>query len=204
MILASKSPRRRQLLEELGFTLEVVDASIDETRLAGEDACSLVSRLARLKAEAGLAAAVKSGLVARDPDGLLVAADTIVWDDDGDVLGKPADEADATRMLARLSGAVHRVSTGVCAVALSPDGHEAARSHFVETTVVEFWPLADEQIAAYVATGEPMDKAGAYGIQGAGRLLVHGIRGDYFNVVGLPVSRLAREIEALKKGLRES
>ena len=179
MILASQSPRRRQLLEELGYELEVLPADIDEARREDEAPVALVGRLAEQKADASLAAARARGIA--DKDGLLVAADTIVWDDEGDVLGKPADAADAARMLRELS----------------EDLEELGRSAFVETTDVEFWPLSDAQIASYVATGEPMDKAGAYGIQGLGRLLVRGIRGDYFSVVGLPVSRLARELEAL-------
>lgn len=195
MILASQSPRRRQLLEELGYTLEVLPADINETRRSGESPDGLVCRLAEQKAEASLELARAEGL--RDPDGLLVAADTIVWDDEGDVLGKPADEADAARMLRSLSGRTHRVSTGCCVIRLGEGLTELGRSAFVETTDVEFWPLTDEQVAAYVASGEPMDKAGAYGIQGLGRLLVRGIRGDYFSVVGLPVSRLARQIDAL-------
>lgn len=195
MILASQSPRRRQLLEELGYELEVLPADIDEARREDEAPAALVGRLAEQKADASLAAARARGIA--DKDGLLVAADTIVWDDEGDVLGKPADEADAARMLRELSGKIHHVSTGCCALRLSEDLEELGRSAFVETTDVEFWPLSDAQIASYVATGEPMDKAGAYGIQGLGRLLVRGISGDYFSVVGLPVSRLARELEAL-------
>lgn len=156
----------------------------------------LVGRLARQKAEASRQAA--SGLGVQDPDGLLVASDTIVWDDAGHVLGKPADVADAKRMLRELSGHVHHVSTGCCVFVLGPDGEELRAESFVETTDVEFWPLSEAQIDAYVATGEPLDKAGAYGIQGRGRVLVRGIRGDYFTVVGLPVSRLVREIEQLR------
>ena len=185
MILASQSPRRRQLLEELGYTLEVLPADIDETRHSGESPDGLVRRLAEQKAEASLELARAEGV--RDSDGLLVAADTIVWDDEGD----------AACMLRSLSGKTHRVSTGCCVIRLGEGLTELGRSAFVETTDVEFWPLSDEQVAAYVASGEPMDKAGAYGIQGLGRLLVRGIRGDYFSVVGLPVSRLARQIDAL-------
>lgn len=195
MILASQSPRRRQLLEELGYRLEILPADIDESRAPGEGPVELVGRLARQKAEASRALAAEQGV--EDADGLLVAADTIVWDDAGDVLGKPADAADAARMLRELSGHVHHVSTGCCAMHLGAGcGLLSARS-FVETTDVEFWPLTEAQVGAYVASGEPMDKAGAYGIQGRGRLLVRGIKGDYFSVVGLPVSRLAREIEEM-------
>ncbi|WP_321973537.1 Maf family protein [Paratractidigestivibacter sp.] len=195
MILASQSPRRRQLLEELGYTLAILPADIDEAPQPSETPVELVCRLAEQKAEASRLLATERGLV--DADGLLVAADTIVWDDEGRVLGKPADEEDARRMLRALAGRIHHVSTGCCAVALGDGLAAKKRASFVETTDVEFWPLNDAQIDVYIASGEPMDKAGAYGIQGKGRVLVRGIRGDYFSVVGLPVSRLAREIEAL-------
>lgn len=196
MILASQSPRRRELLEELGYELAILPADIDESARAEETPVELVERLAQQKAEASRALAAQEG--ATDEDGLLVAADTIVWDDEGHVLGKPRDAADAKRMLEELSGKTHHVSTGCCVVVLG-DGCEATSvESFVETTDVEFWPLNETQVNAYVATGEPMDKAGAYGIQGRGRVLVRGIRGDYFSVVGLPVSRLARAIERLR------
>ncbi len=198
MILASQSPRRRQLLEELGYRLTVVPADIDETPSPDETPVQLVERLSREKAEATRRAAAEEGL--EDPDGLLVAADTIVWDDSGNALGKPSDADDARRMLGELSGRAHHVSTGCCLMELGPDGEAAATVSFVETTDVEFWPLSEAQINAYVATGEPMDKAGAYGIQGRGRVLVREIRGDYFSVVGLPVSRLVRTIEGLGRG----
>ncbi len=196
MILASQSPRRRQLLEELGYDLTVLPADIDESVHEDETPVGLVERLARQKAEASRAVAAKDGIV--DPDGLLVAADTIVWDDAGHVLGKPADAQDAKRMLGELSGHVHHVSSGCCLIVLGSDATAARVESFVETTDVEFWPLNEAQIDAYVATGEPLDKAGAYGIQGRGRVLVRGIRGDYFSVVGLPVSRLARLIDELR------
>ncbi len=198
MILASQSPRRRQLLEELGYSLTIVPADIDETPSPDETPVQLVERLSREKAEATRRAAAEEGL--EDPDGLLVAADTIVWDDSGNALGKPSDADDARRMLGELSGRAHHVSTGCCLMELGPDGEAAAAVSFVETTDVEFWPLSEAQINAYVATGEPMDKAGAYGIQGRGRVLVREIRGDYFSVVGLPVSRLVRTIEGLGRG----
>ena len=196
MILASQSPRRRQLLEELGYELTVLPADIDETAHAAETPVELVERLAREKAEASRAVAARNGV--SDPDGLLGAADTIVWDDEGHVLGKPVDASDAKRMLGELAGRTHHVSSGCCLMVLGKDNQAAKVESFVETTDVEFWPLSEAQIDAYVATGEPMDKAGAYGIQGRGRVLVHGIQGDYFSVVGLPVSRLARLIECVR------
>lgn len=191
MILASQSPRRRELLSEAGFELEIRPADIDEARLDGESPVELVARLASQKAEAA-----RSALDHVPADGLLVAADTIVWMG-SEALGKPADELDAARMLRELSGRTHHVSTGVCAMRLASDASALSAVTFVETTAVTFWELTEAEILAYVATGEPMDKAGAYGIQGAGRVLVSGIEGDYANVVGLPVSRLLRELGGL-------
>ena len=191
LILASQSPRRLEILTEAGFDLEVIPADIDETRRPEERPVDLVGRLAAEKAEA-----VRASLCVVPDDRLLVAADTIVWMAD-EALGKPVDGPDAARMLRELSGHTHQVSTGVCAMRLADDGAVAASTTFVETTEVTFWELTDEEIQAYVETGEPLDKAGAYGIQGAGRLLVKRISGDYLNVVGLPVARLVREVAKL-------
>lgn len=184
MILASASPRRKQILEEAGYSIEIAPQDVDETPLSGETPPELVERLARMKADAARAAAPSA-------DETIVAADTIVWNEAGAVLGKPRDAADARRMLEELSGRTHFVSTGVALVK-----GEATRS-FVETTEVEFFELSESEIEDYVASGEPADKAGAYGIQGLGRMLVKGIRGDYYNVVGLPVARLVRELREL-------
>ena len=151
MILASQSPRRYELLSDAGFSLEVVPADIDETRLPGENPVDLVLRLAAEKAEA-----VRTQLSRQPEDGLLVAADTIVWMG-GEALGKPTDADDARRMLEELSGRTHLVSTGVCAMALAADGSCAAQTSFVETTEVTFWNLSSAEIDAYVATGEPLD-----------------------------------------------
>lgn len=197
MILASQSPRRRELLADAGFELTVVPADIDETRLPEEKPVDLVLRLAKQKAEA-----VRATLGEAPSDELLVAADTIVWMGD-EALGKPTDALDAVAMLRELSGRTHHVSTGVCALRLSPEGRAIARTSFVETTDVTFWELTEAEIAAYVDTGEPQDKAGAYGIQGAGRLLVKSIEGDYSNVVGLPIARLVRELGKLYKGEKD-
>lgn len=197
MILASQSPRRRELLADAGFELTVVPADIDETRLPEEKPVDLVLRLSEQKAEAVRAAQDKT-----PSDELLVAADTIVWMGD-EALGKPADTPDAAAMLRELSGRTHHVSTGVCAMRLSPEGTAIARTSFVETTGVTFWELTEAEIAAYVDTGEPQDKAGAYGIQGAGRLLVKSIEGDYSNVVGLPIARLVRELAKLYEGEKD-
>lgn len=192
MYLASQSPRRRQLLEAAGFSLTIVPANIDETRQEGETPTHLVERLARQKAEA-----TRGSLAGRATEDVLLAADTIVWTEDGDVLGKPVDVKAACAMLQELSGRTHHVSTGVCLMHLDPTAKALATRSFVETTRVSFFDLTDEEIRAYVASGEPMDKAGAYGIQGRGRLLVSGIEGDWANVVGLPVARVVRELEAL-------
>ena len=178
-ILASASPRRRELLALAGLRFEVRVADVDETIPPGQDAAEAACSLARQKAEA----------VAADcPDSCVIAADTVVVLDNI-ILGKPADEADAARMLRLLSGREHRVVTGVC-IALGN-----RRRVFSRETRVRFYALRDCEIEQYVATGEPMDKAGAYGIQGRGGLLAKSIAGDYFNVVGLPIASLVRELE---------
>ena len=186
MILASQSPRRIELMREAGYNIRVIPADIDETPFDGEAPLTLVERLARAKAAAVAA-------VDAEPNELTVAADTIVTFD-GQILGKPANEDDARTMLRELSGRTHQVATGVCIVkagdAAAP--HAAESLSFVDVTDVTFYELTEEQIEHYVASGEPMDKAGAYGIQGYGCLLVEGISGDYFNVVGLPVCRLGK------------
>jgi septum formation protein len=176
VILASQSPRRRELLALVGIPHEVRPADIDETYLPGEPPRDHTERLAREKAVA---------IAAAEPDALVIGSDTIVVVD-GDVLGKPADAPDAERMLARLSGRTHVVMTGV-AVAW----HGVTRSA-VEEVDVAFHRLSAREIAEYVATREPMDKAGAYGIQGYGATIVARVAGDYFAVMGLPLQRLVR------------
>ncbi len=171
-MLASASPRRKQLLELLGLTPEVVATNTDETWRNGEAPALHVERLAREKAAAG----ARNGAV-------VVGADTDVVID-GQILGKPLDEAEARAMLRRLAGREHEVFTGV-AVA-----YGRRLESGVERTLVRFRSLDDETIAAYVATGEPMDKAGAYGIQGFGAVLVERIEGDYFTVMGLALGLL--------------
>jgi len=178
-ILASASPRRRELLALAGISFEIHVPDVEERIPAGQGAAEAACSLARQKAEA---------IAVDAPEVCVIAADTVVVLDDI-ILGKPADEADAARMLRLLSGREHRVITGVC---LALNGR---RRVFFQETRVRFYPLHDDEIAAYVATGEPMDKAGAYGIQGRGALLVEGIAEDYFNVVGLPIARLVRELE---------
>lgn len=179
LVLASGSPRRRDLLAATGMHFEIVPADVDETLLPGESAEDLTARLAVAKARA-----VRDAL---EPGPLLViGADTVVVLDD-EILGKPVDADDAARMLRRLSGRTHRVLTGVAVVA----GEWSPRID-VTTTRVTFRPLTDDEIGEYVATGEPLDKAGAYGIQGAGGALVESIDGPYDNVVGLPVASVRR------------
>ncbi len=184
MILASQSPRRIELMREAGYDITVQPADIDETPLLDESPLQLVERLARAKAQT---------IVERlnDPSEIVVAADTIVAIDN-EKLGKPHDAAEAAAMLRRLSGRTHQVATGVCIA------QGDVCDSFIEVTDVTFYELSDAQIETYVATGEPLDKAGAYGIQGTGgRLLVQGINGDFYNVVGLPIARVVRHIDRL-------
>ncbi len=174
VILASQSPRRRELLTLVGIAHEVRPADIDEAYLNGEEPAAHAERLAREKVAAVSVA---------DPDALVIGSDTIVVVD-GDVLGKPRDEAHAAEMLARLSGRSHIVMT-----AIAVDYRGAIRSAG-EHVGVTFHSLDADDIGAYIATREPMDKAGAYGIQGYGATIVQRVDGDYFAVMGLPLQRL--------------
>jgi septum formation protein len=180
LVLASASPRRRELLALAGLCFEVHPANIPEDLLPDEEPVAYVTRLAREKAEH-----VYGQLAQTRPEKNLVVlgADTTVTFD-GHILGKPEDAADAARMLRLLSGRAHRVATGVALA--SAAGTVAA----CEITEVWFKPLTEDEIAAYIATGEPMDKAGAYAIQGLAARWIPRIEGCYFNVVGLPVARL--------------
>ena len=195
MILASQSPRRREILERAGFSFTVHAADIDETPLDGEKPVELVERLARTKAHATVALAREMG------ETIVVAADTVVWAPEIGVLGKPADEQDAIRMLTLLSGRTHFVSTGVSIIALQEAS--TVEHTFHETTDVTFHTLQNAWIRAYVASGEPLDKAGAYAIQGRGAVLVKSIDGDYDNVVGLPLARLVRELNVVAQDGRD-
>lgn len=179
LILASASPRRAELLAAAGIPFEVRPADVDESVLPGEPADAYVRRVAREKALAAGAGA---------PRAPILGADTVVVAD-GEILGKPRDAEDARRMLRGLSGISHRVLTGVCLVpAGSAEGGDARAEVRVAATTVEFAALTDEEIAWYVSTGEPMDKAGAYAIQGFASRFVTRIDGSYSNVVGLPVA----------------
>ena len=175
IVLASGSPRRKELLTQMGLTFRVVVSDADETVDAALPPGEQVRIISRRKADATAA------LVG--PEALVIAADTIV-SLDGAVMGKPHSRAEAVEMLTRLSGNTHTVYTGFTL-------RKGEQIHTdTEATAVTFRPLSEGEIAAYVDTGEPMDKAGAYGIQGVGALLVSGISGDYFNVMGFPVCRV--------------
>lgn len=179
IILASASPRRRELLKYAVPEFDVIPADIDETLPADTPAEKSAEYLAVQKAK---------HIAALYPDSLVIGSDTVVISE-GEILGKPRDEADAARMLKKLSGKTHSVITGVCVVC----GTKC--ESFSQETRVKFYPLSDDEIAAYIATGDPMDKAGAYGIQSGGCILAEGIEGDFFNVVGLPVARLKRLLD---------
>jgi len=192
LVLASASPRRRELLAQAGFSFEVHPAHIPEDPLPGEDPIAYVVRLAREKAEAvftQLSAEQRSPENAAAPQ--VLGADTTVTLDN-QILGKPEDATHAARMLRMLSGRTHRVITGVAVVTSS--GAQVA----AEVTAVQFLTLSDEEIAAYIATGEPMDKAGAYAIQGRAARWIPRIQGCYFNVVGLPIALVSTLLESVK------
>lgn len=177
LILASSSPRRQRLLADLGLRFEVRPAEVDETVFPDEDPDGYVERLARAKAEAVV-----------EPGEVVIGADTTVVHR-GVVLGKPAHPAEAAAMLRRLSGETHTVHSGVAVATLDEGGLQVVSA--VERTMVRMLDLTDDEIAAYVASGEPLDKAGAYALQGLGALLVESVTGSPSNVVGLPLHRLA-------------
>ena len=178
--LASGSPRRREILEQLGLHLERIHADIDESVLPGEDAVAYTERLAREKAEAGWRVVSASGL----PERALLAADTTV-SQDGEIFGKPADADDARRMLRAFSGRSHQAITSVAVM------RGAKRLVKTSVTDVFFKPLSDAEIERYLASGEPFDKAGAYGIQGKAGVFIEHIEGSYTGVMGLPVHETA-------------
>ena len=180
-ILASASPRRKALLEQAGYRFEIIPSTCEETVPQGLSAKDTVEGLAYQKA---------LDVYSLHPDAYVLGADTVVCFD-GKILGKPHDAADAARMLKMLSGQTHEVLTGF---ALLGKGVEFVSS---EAAMVTFFHLSDAQIQNYIATGEPMDKAGAYGIQGKGAVLVRSVLGDYFNVVGLPIATVARALAAV-------
>lgn len=181
LVLASASPRRRELLEKFGIDFILDPAAGPETPPAGASAEETVRALSAAKA---------AQIAVRHPDDIVIGADTVV-ELHGEILGKPRDREDAFRMLRALAGSEHRVWTGVT---LACGGELVSEA---EMTRVRFRDMTDREINAYIGTGEPMDKAGAYGYQGYAGLFVERIDGDYFNVVGLPLCRLGRMLESL-------
>jgi len=181
IILASGSPRRAEILRTVGWPFEMMPPDIDETRRTNEDAVTYVQRLARSKAEA---------VAQRVPSSLIVAADTTVVIDE-QILEKPTDQNDACRMLRKLSGQWHQVITGVALI----DGPTSQMQFGCEKTEVKFAMMSQDEVNWYASSGEPMDKAGAYAIQGLGARFIERIRGDYFNVMGLPVRLLYEMIQ---------
>lgn len=186
--MASASPRRKELLSQIGVEYEVIPSVVEEkmTKTLPEE---IVQELSAQKAEDVCRRLVEQGA----EDFLVIGADTVV-SLDGAVMGKPADEAEACRMLERLQGKAHQVYTGVTLCGSGKGGDAFCRT-FYEMTDVTMFPMEQEEIRAYVETGEPMDKAGAYGIQGRCAAYIEKINGDYNNVVGLPVGRLYQEMK---------
>lgn len=184
IILASGSPRRRELLTQIGISFEVMKAEGEE-KITTDDPEEAVKELAMQKAQE------VAGRVDAD---VVIGADTVVAVD-GEIMGKPKDPEDAVRMIHRIQGRDHEVLTGVAVILKK--GEVETTINFAETTRVHVFPMTEEEIQAYVASKEPMDKAGAYGIQGLFAAYVSGIEGDYNNVVGLPVGRLYQEVKAI-------
>ena len=178
IILASASPRRKEILELADLKFDIMPSNAQEitTKTAPNE---VVMELASIKA--------KDIYKKSEKQSMIVGADTVVAYQ-GQILGKPADEADAKRMLTMLSGQTHEVYTGVCII------EDGKTKTFYEETKVTFYEISDEQIDHYIKTGEPMDKAGSYGIQGKAAVFIKGIEGDYYNVVGFPIARILQEI----------
>lgn len=183
LILASASPRRKELLEQVGAAFEIIPATAEEV-ISSSSPKDVVMELSRQKAEEVARRAWEEPVI-------VLGADTVVALED-QILGKPRDEKDAQRMLGLLSGRTHSVFTGVTLI-VKAEGRQQSRS-FYEETKVSMYPIKQQQILSYIRTGEPMDKAGAYAIQGRCALYIKEIQGDYNNVVGLPVARIFQEI----------
>lgn len=198
LILASASPRRKDLMTQIGLQFTVLAAQGEE-KSAKENPADVVEELSQAKAEEVYERLLRQELPGSPgisgKDAVIIGADTVV-SIGGVILGKPKDEGDALRMLSMLSGNTHQVYTGVTLL-WQQDGRKQ-KAVFAECTLVTMYPADTEQLLSYIATGEPMDKAGAYGIQGKGAMLVKEITGDYNNVVGLPVSRLYQELRERK------
>jgi septum formation protein len=199
LFLASASPRRRELLTQAGFTFHVLPAHVPEDPLPNEDPIAYVVRLARQKAEAVFAEITKATASEKRASAApqVLGADTTVTIYN-QILGKPTDATDAARMLRLLSGRTHRVITGIAIVTATRIEVAA------EVTGVRFLTLSEEEIAAYIATGEPMDKAGAYAIQGRAARWIPRIVGDYFNVVGLPIALVTTMLESIGTDLNST
>ena len=178
IILASASDRRKDILSQVGISYEVMPSSIDEDAIQADTPAALVEALSAAKAEDSAERLTKNFVI--------IGADTVVVKDNS-ILGKPSDEAEAAKMLQMLQGNRHEVYTGVTLISVSPEGKGLIDTFHVRT-IVDMIPMTAAQIDAYIKTGEPMDKAGAYGIQGRGAAYIQDIAGDYYNVVGLPIS----------------
>ena len=201
LVLASGSPRRRELLTQAGYTFEVLPAEICEDLRPGETPIGYVLRLAREKAEAVAASPEFASLRSQfDDPTLILGADTTVVAPTGEILAKPEDDADAARMLRLLGGATHKVITGVAIVA--PTENDTITEVAAEVTWVTMLTPTDDELAEYIATGEPHGKAGAYGIQGRAARWIPRVHGCYFNVVGLPLALVASMIEGVEQRLR--
>ena len=193
LILASSSPRRRELLTQIGLKFEVIASNAEENTKSREPS-EMVQELSLLKATD-----VFAGIPPEEREGtIVIGADTLV-SLGGRVMGKPVDERHAQKMLAELQGNTHQVYTGVTLLWQAAGAQEPQRKTFYEKTDVTMFPMSTEEIKSYIATGEPMDKAGAYGIQGKCAAYIRGLSGDYYNVVGLPVGRLYQELKGLER-----
>lgn len=210
IILASGSPRRKELLEQIGLTFEVCPAKGEEiiTTTVPSD---VVKELSKQKAEEvaggilgwmergcpfpGLSESLKGQVPFEGQDIMVIGSDTVVAFD-GKILGKPKDEADAKRMLSMLSNKTHSVYTGVTIVFIDKN-LQTGEITFFDKTDVSMYEISEKEIERYIATGEPMDKAGAYGIQGKGAIFIKQIEGDYYNVMGLPIGKLYQELQKL-------
>ena len=194
IVLASGSPRRKELLRQVGLSFEICPAKGEEV-MKGENPEEIVKELATQKAFEVYRRYVEEGCIEKEKK-VFIGADTVVAYE-GKILGKPMDEADAYEMIEMLQGKKHQVHTGVCVI-VAEEKKEAVIESFASTTQVEVYPMSKADILDYIETKEPMDKAGAYGIQGYFAQYIKGIEGDYANVVGLPVGRLCKLLRDLK------
>lgn len=187
ILLASASPRRKMLLEQIGIFPRIIPSGIEE-KVTKTEPSEVVMELSSMKAED-----IAYRYQKKTGEGIVIGADTVVAAE-GRILGKPADEEDAVRMITMLQGSSHQVYTGVTLIRIR-EGKVQEKRTFAEETEVFVYPMDEQEIAAYVKSGDPMDKAGAYGIQGAFAAYIKGIKGDYSNVVGLPVGRTYQEMK---------